>query len=205
MIVMEIFEDIVQGSTEWYALRRGIPTASVFKVLMVKTAEKKGRTTLLHRLAGERLTGESAETYTNDAMEDGKAKEPILREDYAFLRNCEPKVVGFIRNGKCGGSPDALIGDDGILEIKRAQPTVLIPLRIKAKEESTKFFPGEHYAQCQGNLMVSGRKWCDLLVGYPKMKPVIVRTERNESYIADLNDEIDRFDLELRRLVEWLK
>jgi hypothetical protein len=201
---IEIFEGD-QGTDEWKALRRGLPTASMFKVLMVKNDTKAGRTTYLHKLAGERITGESMENFSNEAMEDGKDKEPQLRADYAFLRDCEPRQVAFIRNGKCGASPDGLINDDGMLEIKRAAPHILIPMLLKAKEDPN-YFPSIHYAQCQGGLMVSGRQWCDLLVGYPKMpRPLIVRTERNDSYIQELRNAVDVFDLELRRLVEKLK
>lgn len=200
---MEIF-DVQQRSPEWYELRKGLPTASMFKVLMAKSDEKKGRTTYLHKLAGERLCGEPMENFTNDAMEHGREIEPELLRHYAFVRDCEPMLVGFIRDGKCGCSPDALIDDDGMLEIKRAAPHILIPMRLKAMADPN-YFPPEHYAQCQGGLMVSGSKWCDLLVGYPKMKPLIVRTERNEDYIAELRDAIDVFDLDLRRLVDKLR
>lgn len=197
---IDIFHDIEQGSPEWFALRLGIPTASMFKVLMAKTDTKAGRTTYLYKLAGERLTGEPMENFSNAAMEDGKEKEPLLRNHYAFVRDVEVQTVGFIRNGKCGASPDALIGDDGLLEIKRAAPHILIPLLEKGT------FPNEHFAQCQGGLMVSKRKWCDLVVGHPKMpKQLIIRTERDEGYIADLRNAVDLFDLDLRRLVERLK
>lgn len=204
---MEIF-DVEQGSEEWYALRRGIPTASMFKVLMVKNDTKAGRTTYLHKLVGERLSGENMENFSNAAMEDGKKKEPELLRHYAFVRDCEPMLVGFIREGNAprffGCSPDALIGDDGMLEIKRAAPHILIPMRLKALADPN-YFPPEHYAQCQGGMMVSGSQWCDLIVGYPPMKPLIVRTERNEDYIAQLRDAVDLFDLELRRLCDKLK
>lgn len=200
---MPEFFDVEQGSDEWKALRMGRPTASMFKVLMAK-GEQKGRTTYLYKLAGERITGVPMESYSNEDMEDGKRKEPELRAHYAFVRDCDPLLVGFIREGKCGCSPDALIGDDGMLEIKRAAPHILIPMRLKAMADPN-YFPPEHFCQCQGGMMVSGSKWCDLLVGYPKMKPLIVRTERNEDYIAELRDAIDVFDLDLRRLVDKLR
>lgn len=199
---MEIF-DVIQGSPEWFALRHGLPTASMFSTLMAK-GEQKGRTTYLYKLAGERLSGESMDNFSNAAMEHGKTVEPELLRHYAFVRDCEPMLVGFIRDGKCGCSPDALIGDDGMLEIKRAAPHILIPMRLKALADPN-YFPPEHYAQCQGGMMVSGSQWCDLIVGYPPMKPLIVRTVRNEEYIQQLRDAVDLFDLETRRLVEKLK
>lgn len=198
-MTIEIFEG-EQGTDEWRNLRLGLITASVFGVLMAR-GEQKGRQTLLYRLAGEKITGEPAENYSNEAMEAGKRDEPELRKHYGFVRDCEPRQVAFVRALKCGCSPDALLGDDGVLEIKRTAPHLLIPMLLEPAK-----FPPKHYAQCQGALMVTGRKWCDLLVGHPKMpQKLIVRTERDEGYISDLRDAIDVFELELRRLVERLK
>lgn len=195
--------DVEQGSPEWHELRRGIPTASMFSVLMAK-GEQKGRQTYLYKLAGERITKEPMENFSNAAMEDGKRKEPILRDHYAFVRDCEPMLVGFVRNGKFGASPDGLVGEDGVVEIKRAAPHILIPMIMKAKADPN-YFPMEHFAQCQGNIMATDGAWCDLVVGYPPMKPLIVRTMRDNSYIAELREAIDIFDLALRRLVEAVK
>lgn len=196
----QIITDIEQGSDAWKLLRLGIPTASVFKVLMAR-GEQKGRQTLMYRLAGERITGEPSENYTNEAMEAGKRDEPELRKHYAFVRDTELQQVAFIRIKKCGCSPDALVPDDGMLEIKRVAPHLLIPMLL----EPTKF-PAAHVAQTQGAMLVSGRNWCDLLLGHPKMpQKLIIRTERDETYIQELRDAIDVFDLDLRRLVEKLK
>ena len=197
----EIFDGIAQGSPEWHELRRGLPTASRFSTLMARKGERSGRLTYLYQLAGERITGELTESYSNEAMEAGKRDEPDLRRHYEFVRDCGVRQVAFVRNGKVGCSPDGLIGDDGVLEIKRTAPHLLIPMLLEPT-----VFPQKHYAQCQGTLYVTGRKWCDLLVGHPKMPgKLIIRTERDEMYMHDLRDEIDTFDLELRRLVEKLK
>jgi len=196
----EIIDNIEQGGPEWHELRRGLPTASRFACLMAR-GEQTGRRTYLYQLAGERITGELTESYSNDAMEAGKTAEPELRKHYAFVRDCEVRQVAFVRTKKAGFSPDGLIGDDGVLEIKRTAPHLLIPLLLEPEK-----FPAKHYAQCQGGLMVTGRKWCDLLVGHPRMpKKLIVRTHRDEQYISDLRDAVDVFELELRRLVEKLK
>lgn len=200
-MTIEIFDQIEQGTPKWHELRRGIPTASRFSTLMAKTDKRAGRLTYLYQLAGERITGELTDSYSNDAMEAGKTDEPELRRHYSFVRDCKVRQVAFVRNGKAGCSPDGLLGDDGVLEIKRTAPHLLIPMLL----EPTKF-PAKHYAQCQGALMVTGRAWCELLVGHPKMpRKLIIRTERDESYISELRNEIDLFDLELRRLVEKLK
>lgn len=199
------FFDVEQGSEEWHELRRGIPTASMFKVLMVENDTKAGRTTYLHKLAGERITGVPAVSFVNEYMEKGKEIEPEIRRQYAFLRDCEPMQIGFVRNGKAGASPDSLIGETGMMEAKKAEPHILIPMLMKLQADM-KYFPPEHRAQCQGNLMVAECEWIDLIVfAHPKMKPLIVRADRDEPYIARLRDAVDVFDLELRRLVEKLK
>ncbi len=200
--MMEIFEDIEQGAEPWLKLRAGIPTASVFSTLLASGrggGESKTRQTLLYKLAGERLTGEPAENYTNGFMDRGHAMEDEARQHYAFVRDCEPKRVGFIRSGKTGCSPDSLVNSDGMLEIKTAAPHILIPLLLKGES------PPEHKAQLQGNLMVAERQWIDIIVYYRGMKPLIVRENRDEDYISRLREAVDVFDLELRKLCERLK
>jgi hypothetical protein len=199
------FFDVEQGSAEWHELRRGIPTASMFKVLLVENDTKAGRTTYLHKLAGERITGVPATSFVNEYMEGGKVAEPEIRRQYAFLRDCEPQQVGFVRNGKAGASPDSMVGDDGLMEAKKAEPHILIPMQLKLRDDP-KYFPREHYAQCQGNLWIAEAEWIDLIVwAHPKMQPLIARAYRDEPYIQKLRDAVDLFDLELRRLVEKLK
>lgn len=198
------FFNVEQGGETWHKLRLGLPTASNFSKLMVQNDTKAGRTTYLHRLAGERITGVPATSFINEAMERGKTMEPEIRRQYSFLRDCEPQLIGFIRNGKVGCSPDCLVGDDGMMEAKSAEPHILVPMLLKQKADP-KYFPSEHLAQCQGNLMVAECEWIDLIVwAHPKMK-MIARCERDENYIARLRDAVDLFDLDLRRLVEKLK
>lgn len=199
------FYDVEQGTEEWHMLRLGIPTASNFQKLMVGNDTKAGRATYLLKLAGERMTGVPATSFVSEYMEAGKTIEPEIRRQYAFLRDCEPMQVGFVRNGKAGASPDSLIGEVGMMEAKKAEPHILIPMLMKMKADPT-YFPPEHRAQCQGNLMVAECEWIDLIVfAHPKIRPLIVRAYRDEPYIAQLRDAVDVFDLELRRLVEKLK
>ena len=198
---MEIF-DCIQNSPEWFAARCGLPTASMFATILAKGKDggkSVTREKYLHALAGERITGEHVAGYTNANLERGHTMEDEARQHYAFVRDCEPQLVGFVKNGKCGASPDSLIGEAGVLEIKTAIPSVLIPLFLKGE------FPAEHRAQCQGILMVTERQWIDIIIYWPKMKPLIVRAERDEGYISELRNAVDVFDLELKKLVERLK
>ncbi len=191
--------DMPQGSDEWFAVRRGLPTASQFATIMAKGKKagepSKTRLTYLYKLAGERLTGEPMDTFTNAHMERGHAMEAEARQLYAFLNDCEPQQVGFVTNGPKGCSPDSLVGSDGMLEIK----TKLPHLMLAAHEHGG--FPPEHLAQCQGQLWVAEREWVDLVCYWPRMQPLVVRAYRDEPFIKQLSDEVDRFNDELEALV----
>lgn len=203
----EIFTDLEQGSEEWRRVRAGLPTASCFHFVIAKkgprggTSHKEyvGRTTYMRKLAGEILTGQPMDSYTNAHMERGKENEDEARDYYAFLRDVEPVRVGFIRNGNCGASPDSLIGDDGGLEIKDCEPHI----QIARLEAGT--LPPEHRAQVQGNMMVSGRSWWDFMSHSRGLPQLIVRVERDEEYITQLREAVDAFVDELHRLVERIK
>jgi hypothetical protein len=108
-----------QGTDEWLTARLGIPTASCFKTVLAK-GEGKTRAEYMRKLAGEVLTQRPMDSYSNGHMERGKEWEPDARNLYAFMQDVEPQVIGFIRNGQKGCSPDSLVGTDGGLEIKAA-------------------------------------------------------------------------------------
>lgn len=198
---MQIIE-CAQNSEEWLRARMGIPTASMFSTVLASGrggGESKTRATYLRKLAGEIITGEPMENFTNVHTERGHTMEPDARNYYALVTGNTPKQVGFIRSGDKGGSPDSLIGEDGLLEIKTALPHILIGY-IEADE-----FPSEHVAQCQGNLWVSGRQWLDLVVYWPKMPTFIKRIERDPVYIAKLTKAVAEFNAELDALVARVK
>ncbi len=119
--MMQIF-DMEQGEEEWLRARMGIPTSSKFATVMAK-GEGKIRAEYMRRLAGEVLTGEPSETFTNSHMERGRMMEDEARELYAFVEAADIRRVGFIRNGSKGCSPDSLVGENGGLEIKVPFPT----------------------------------------------------------------------------------
>jgi hypothetical protein len=180
----------------------GLPTASEFSTILAKGKDGGAsvtRTNYLRRLAGEIITGEPGETYKNAAMERGHVMEAAAREYYAFLKDEEPELVGFITNGPKGCSPDALIGSMGLLEIKTAQPTVLIGWLDRGT------LPPEHRAQVQGALWVCEREYCDFIGYWPKMPPLLIRVWRDEDYIQTLAAGVDAFNAELSALVERVR
>ena len=187
--------DCVQGSPEWFQARLGIPTASCFSQVLAK-GEGKVRGNYMRRLAGEVVTGKPAETFKSEAMERGNQMEDQARANYIFdLSNRKVTRVGFVKRAYVGCSPDALLGDDGVLELKTQKPELLI-----ATYDADRF-PPEHVAQCQGALLVTGRKWVDLCVYWPGMPMFVRRAERDEDYIDKLMDELAKFNNELQAMV----
>lgn len=192
-----------QGTEAWHRARAGIPTASEFSTVLAtkgkgKDGESVTRRRYLYKLAGERLTGDPAENYSNAYMDRGHVIEPQARDDYAFIHDVEPQIVGLVTtdDGMAGCSPDSLIGETGALEIKSAAPHILLDHMFKGE------FPAEHKAQCQGALWVAEREWIDLLIYWPKMKPFIVRATRDEAYIRDLEKAVAGFNAEVADVVE---
>lgn len=195
--------DCEQGTPAWYECRRGIPTASEFATVMAKSRDGKAdgltRKTYLLKLAGEILTEELAESYSNGHMERGKVMEAEARDLYEFLSDEPLTRVGFISNGPKGCSPDALVGASGILEIKTALPHILLAHLLRGE------FPAEHRAQTQGALWVCEREWVDLAVYWPKLPLFVKRAYRDEEYIKNLAAEVDRFNAELAETVERVR
>lgn len=197
MTMLEII-NCTQGSPEWFKARLGIPTASEFASVMTKGragAESRTRLSYLYKLAGERLTGEVMETFTTPHMERGRLMEEEARSVYRFVSGRDCETVGFLRRGRAGASPDALIGGDGLLEIKTKLPHLLIEALLKGE------FPPDHKAQCQGQLWIADRAWIDLAVYWPGLPIFIVRAERDEAYIRELAEAIETFNDELDRVV----
>lgn len=194
--------DCEQGSPEWFAIRAGIPTASEFATVMAKGrggAESKTRRTYMLKLIGERLTGQPMEAYTNNHMERGKAMEAEARELYAMVRDVEPAAVGFMRRGDAGASPDSLIGDDGLVEIKTKLPHLQIEVLLANR------LPPEHLAQVQGQLWISGRAWCDFVSYWPGLPLFVTRVHRDDIYIATIKAEVDEFLAEMAAITEQVK
>ena len=193
--------DCEQGSEDWFRARMGIPTASEFGTVLAPRAglEGKMRRTYLHKLAGEIITGEPMERYGNAHMDRGHEMEAEARSLYAFMSDADPTQIGFLRNGQKGCSPDSLIGDAGMLEIKTKLPHLLIDCILKDD------FPAEHKAQCQGALWVAEREWVDIAVYWPRMPMFVKRAYRDEEYISKLSDAIDAFNADLAVVVDRIK
>lgn len=201
--MIEVF-DCAQNTPEWHQCRMGIPTASEFATVLMQ-GKKKGEPSVMRRkymltLIGERMTGQpSEELYTNRHMQRGHAMEPDARRLYCFAKDVEPKLVGFIRNGEKGASPDSLIGADGMLEIKTKLPHLQLELLL------SKEVPKEHWTQLQGQLWVAEREWVDFVSYWPGLEPFIQRVYRDELAITSIALGVEMFLNDMNELMGQLE
>ena len=202
---MEIITGIDQGTDEWLALRYGWITASRFKDVMAK-GQGKTRKAYMYHLAAEAITGERAESFTNEYMEWGTETEPQTRAMYELEAGCDVDQVSFIKldaQNKIGCSPDGLIGDNGLVEFKCPKTTTQIETFLSGK------MPTYHNGQVQGQLWISGREWCDFVSFDPRIDGeasyFCVRVERDEEYIKELEAACFKFADELQTMVKTLR
>lgn len=196
-----------QRSPEWFAARAGRVTASsVAKVLAkIKTGEAADRKNYKAQLVVERLTGKPAPSgYTNAAMQRGTDLEPEARMEVEARMEILVVESGFwiADDLMIGASPDGLIDDDGILEIK-------VPsLATHMDYVRNGGLPAEYRPQVQFQLEVTGRKWCQFVSYAPEFPEHLqlhsVRVERDDDFIKTMMDEVKLFLVEVDQIVEQL-
>jgi len=172
-----------QGSPEWLAARLGIPSASMFaKLVTTKGIWSASADAYINQLVAERLTGEREEVFQSHHMLRGTELEPDARDLYSLMSDAEVTEVGFCLHDtlSAGCSPDGLIGEEGGLEIKAPAPATHVEYLRGG------VLPSKYKQQVMGCLWITGREWWDFVSYHPTMKPLIVRVERDEEYIAAL-------------------
>lgn len=189
--------DVEQGSSEWLTARLGIPTASQFhRIITPKTlkpsAQQHG---YIAQLLAEWALGLRLENGSSAFMERGTAMEDEARSWYS-LYHATPSTpieqVGFCLSDclRYGGSPDGLVGDDGIIEIKCKSATEHVSALLWPLSD-------EHNCQIQGLLLITGRQWCDRVYYSPSLPSLVVRVERDEKFLAALSAALVNFCDEL--------
>lgn len=185
-------EVLIQGSQEWRLARCGSLGGSRFHeaIAKIKSGYGASRANLAADLVIERLTGQPVEKFVTAAMLAGTENEPAARELYEFMNDCTVEQVGLIKHPTIKNahySPDGLVGDDGLIEIKAPQPAA--HLRTILNEE----IDGKYLTQMQWGLCVTGRKWCDYVSFSPafpgEMQIWIRRVPRDDKLIAELEME----------------
>ena len=194
--------DCEQGSESWFTARLGLVTASEFATVMAKGKagkESKMRRTYMLKLIGETLTGEPMDNYTNAHMERGKEMEAEARDYYTFMTDEEPKIVGFLKDDRIGCSPDSLLGNDGMHEIKTRLPHLHIETLLSGE------MPPEHKAQVQGGLWISEREWTDFQSYWPRLPAFIKRIYRDDDYIKTIEQAVKDFISEMDELKDKIQ
>jgi hypothetical protein len=197
-----IVHDVQQGSTAWLAVRAGIPTASCFDKIVTKAGKPSTQAEkYMHRLIAERLMGHPVIEFSGPWLQRGHDLEADAAAYYESIRELTVARVGFVTNdaGTIGASPDRLVGEDGLLELKvPAEHTHVAYLLTRAVDS-------EYYPQVQGQLWVTGRRWLDIMSYHPEMQPAIIRVERDEKYIATLAVAVEAFSLQLEAKAAGLR
>ncbi len=197
-----------QGSQEWIDARLGKVTASRVAELMArtKTGFSTSRANYMAELICERLTGSQAEKYSNAAMAWGTEQEPNAKAAYAFMEDVEIADVGFVPHptiSDFGASPDGLVGEIGLVEIKCPITATHLDTLLNGTID------GKYITQMQVQLACTGRAWCDF-VSYDPRLPVdmqlwVKRVHRDAGKIAEIETEVTQFLAELTAKIAKLQ
>ena len=199
-----------QRSDDWFRARAGKLTASRFADVMNVLKDGSpgaNRRQLVTLLAVERLTGECVETFQNDAMRRGTELEPAARAAYEAHTGELVEEVGFVPHpalAYVGVSPDGLLGDDGLVELK-CPANMAKHLDALRSDDHAK----EYRWQLQGQLWVTGRAWVDAVSFDPRFPPhlqlAICRVQRDEAAIGQLAVECEKANTEIESILHDLK
>jgi len=191
---------IIQGSDEWKALRLGKVTASRVADVVAKTKSgySASRANYAAQLIAERLTGVPAESFTNAAMQHGTETEPEARDAYCFYQGVTVEEVAFVTHPKieqAGCSPDGLVGNDGLVEIKCPNTATHMETLLGQA------VPAKYETQMQFQMACTGRAWCDFVSYDPRMpenmRLFVKRVQRDDKRIHELETEVAGFLLEM--------
>lgn len=196
-----------QRSDEWFAARIGKVTASRVADIIAKTKSgySTSRTNYMAELVAERLTGFKGESYQNAAMQWGTLTEPVARAAYESATGVLVSETGFVphpRIDQSGASPDGLVNNDGLIEIKC--PFTATHLDFLIGDE----IPEKYIIQMQWQMACTERMWCDYVSFDPRlpdrMKIKIKRVMRDATLISTLETEVQKFLAELSNKVSKL-
>ncbi len=184
---MQVIKDIEQGSQEWLQMRLGVATASNFDKIITSTGvESKALKDYAFELASDSLLTEPEVGFQSEAMIRGNELEEEARSYYSFVTDNKVEEVTFIKKDNIGYSPDGLIGDNGLIEIKCPLKKNHLKYLIDNK------LPTKYKAQVQGGLYISEREYCDFISYHPlfkdEKKMLVIRVERDEEFIKKLSD-----------------
>lgn len=203
-------EEVMQKTDEWFALRCGKFTGSRFEDVTAVSKKDgkplKAREDLVWEILSERIQGYQPQGASAYSLKWGTDNEPLACEAYEFRTGNFVEKVAFIQSGKydfVGVSPDGLVGDDGMIEIKCPS---------SPREHIQRFklgVPEKYIPQIQGCLWVTGRKWCDFVSYDPDTaeayRLLVIRVYRDEAYIEKLEKEVLSANAEVEALAKEIE
>ena len=197
-----------QRTDEWFSARLGKVTASRVSDVVAKTKSgySASRDNYMAQLVCERLTNKPTESFSNAAMDWGTQTEPLARAAYEIYANYFVNEVGFIDHPRIlwsGASPDGLVGDDGLIEIKCPNTSTHIDTLL------SQTVPKKYNDQMQWQMACTGKEWCDFVSYDPRLpehlRLFVKRIDRDAQYINLLEHEIIVFNGEIQEKLSKLK
>jgi putative phage-type endonuclease len=193
-----LIHNLEQGTQEWHELRAGIPTASEFSKIITSTGKSSTQAKdYLNLKVAEKIAGGKVETWQgNQWTERGNELEQEAVDYYSFKYDRECDKVGFVTDDlkRYGASPDRLISDDWLLEIKCPAPHTQIKYLRDGK------LPTDYFVQVQGQLWVTERKFCDFFAYHPDLPCLKVIVERDDDFIKNMEAQVLAFCDEVEKV-----
>jgi len=197
-----IHKNLIQGESEWLEARRGLLTASEMKLVLTPTLKIANNDKVrnhVKELAAQRISGYVEPLYISDDMLRGNIDEIEARELYSQHYD-EVEEVGFITNDKfgftLGYSPDGLVGDDGLIEVKSRRQKYQVDTIVENQ------VPKEYMLQIQTGLLVSERKWCDFISYSAGLDMITIRVEEDEEIQQAIIEASTEFHRNLKEYVD---
>ena len=201
--------DVEQGSQAWFECRLGCVTSSrvadAISKLKRKEGESAARRNLRYEILCELLTKKPSEHYVSRYMEEGKENEPLARTAYELQKDVIVEQVGFVYHDRikmAGASPDGLVGDDGLIEIKCPKTSTHLEYLINA------VVPEEYKPQMYWQMACTDRQWCDFVSYDPRLPEdlqlLVVRLPRDNERIAEMEKAVEEFLFEVDQMLNSL-
>lgn len=197
-----------QRTEEWFEARMGCVTASRTAEVIAKTKSgySASRANYMAELICEKLTGERQGGFSSAAMQFGTQTEPQARMAYEIMTGATVVETGFVPHPEIAGfgaSPDGLINDDGLIEIKCPNTATHIETLLNDK------VPGKYITQMHVQMLCTGRRWCDFVSFDPRlpvdMQMFVRRVEFDEKLAKTIVEEVQKFIAEMETKIEQLK
>lgn len=198
---------MTQGTEAWFERRIGKLTASRMADVLAttKSGPSASRKNYLAQLVAERLTGTRQESFTNAAIEWGVENEPLARAEYEILTDCSVDQVDFVDHPSiewCGASPDGLVSNNGLIEIKAPNTATHIEYLLAGKP------PAKYQPQMLLQLACTGREWCDFVSYDPRMpeehRLFVVRFEPKRDEVLAVEQAAIEFLAEVEQTIQKL-